>query len=125
MSIGELNPHLRLLLGPGPSPVHPRVLKAMSTNVVGHLDPDFLDSRVQDLLKIGDAYQKAYAASFTYPMADKLAALDVPCLLIDWPGAASYDRLAMAKAVAPNCSVADMPEDLSAIPSLLDPFFKT
>ena len=40
---GELNPHLRLLLGPGPSPVHPRVLKAMSTHVVGHLDPDFLE----------------------------------------------------------------------------------
>lgn len=39
---GELNPHLRLLLGPGPSPVHPRILKAMSTHVVGHLDPDFL-----------------------------------------------------------------------------------
>ena len=38
----ELNPHLRLLLGPGPSPVHPRILKAMSTHVVGHLDPDFL-----------------------------------------------------------------------------------
>ncbi len=43
MTFGELNPHLRLLLGPGPSPVHPRVLKAMSTNVVGHLDPDFLE----------------------------------------------------------------------------------
>ena len=42
MTVGELNPHLRLLLGPGPSPVHPRVLRAMSTNVVGHLDPDFL-----------------------------------------------------------------------------------
>ena len=42
MTIGELNPHLRLLLGPGPSPVHPRVLKAMSSHVVGHLDPDFL-----------------------------------------------------------------------------------
>lgn len=42
MSIGELNPHLRLLLGPGPSPVHPRVLKAMSSHVVGHLDPDYL-----------------------------------------------------------------------------------
>ena len=40
---GELNPHLRLLLGPGPSPVHPRILKAMSTHVVGHLDPDFLE----------------------------------------------------------------------------------
>lgn len=38
----ELNPGLRILLGPGPSNVHPRVLKAMSTPLVGHLDPDFL-----------------------------------------------------------------------------------
>ncbi len=88
-----------------------------------NLDPDFLDSRVQDLLKVGDTYQNAYAASFTYPMANKLATLDVPCLLIDWPGAASYDRLAMAKGVAPNCVTADMPEDLAELPSLLDPFF--
>lgn len=88
-----------------------------------NLDPDFLDSRVQDLLKIGDAYQNAYAASFTYPMADKLAALNVPCLLIDWPGATSHDRLAMAKSVASNCLIADMPEDLTKLPSLLDPFF--
>lgn len=88
------------------------------------LDPIFLDSRVQDLLKIGDAYQNAYAASFTYPMAEKLASVKVPCLLMDWPGAASYDRLAMAKASAPNCVTADMPEDLSALPVLLDPFFE-
>ena len=32
MTVGELNPHLRLLLGPGPSPVHPRVLKASMVN---------------------------------------------------------------------------------------------
>lgn len=32
----------RLLLGPGPSDVHPRVLQAMSTPLLGHLDPDFL-----------------------------------------------------------------------------------
>lgn len=32
----------RLLLGPGPSAVHPRVLQAMSTSLVGHLDPAFL-----------------------------------------------------------------------------------
>ncbi|MBI2877377.1 MAG: alanine--glyoxylate aminotransferase family protein [Candidatus Tectomicrobia bacterium] len=38
----ELNPGLRILLGPGPSDVHPRVLKALSTPLVGHLDPDFL-----------------------------------------------------------------------------------
>lgn len=43
MSIpGELNPSPRLLLGPGPSDVHPRVLRAMATPLVGHLDPEFL-----------------------------------------------------------------------------------
>ncbi|MAJ60485.1 MAG: alanine--glyoxylate aminotransferase, partial [bacterium TMED88] len=34
-------PH-RLLLGPGPSNVHPRILEAMSKPLVGHLDPHFL-----------------------------------------------------------------------------------
>ena len=33
----------RLLLGPGPSNVHPRVLRAMSQPLVGHLDPAFLE----------------------------------------------------------------------------------
>ncbi|MCS6304412.1 MAG: alanine--glyoxylate aminotransferase family protein [Nitrospira sp.] len=32
----------RLLLGPGPSIVHPRVLQALATPLVGHLDPVFL-----------------------------------------------------------------------------------
>lgn len=39
---GELNPSPRLLLGPGPSEAHPRVLKAMSTPLLGHLDPEFM-----------------------------------------------------------------------------------
>ncbi len=39
---GEFHPHHRILMGPGPSDVHPRVLRAMSTPLVGHLDPDFL-----------------------------------------------------------------------------------
>ena len=38
----ELVPPQRLLLGPGPSMVHPRVLRAMSTPLIGHLDPAFL-----------------------------------------------------------------------------------
>lgn len=40
---GELNPPRRLLLGPGPSNVDPRVLKAMSSPLVGHLDPYFFE----------------------------------------------------------------------------------
>ncbi len=39
----ELNPSRRILLGPGPSDIHPRVLKAMSTPVIGHLDPEFVE----------------------------------------------------------------------------------
>ena len=50
---GEMNPSLRILMGPGPSNVHPRVLRAMSTPLVGHLDPDFIAimDEVQALLK--------------------------------------------------------------------------
>lgn len=41
-SVAELNTSPRLLLGPGPSNAHPRVLRAMTTPLVGHLDPQFL-----------------------------------------------------------------------------------
>ena len=37
----EFQPPPRILLGPGPSSVHPRVLQAMSLPVLGHLDPLF------------------------------------------------------------------------------------
>ena len=49
----DLNPGKRILLGPGPSDVHPRVLKAMSTPLVGHLDPDFLEimNETKEMLK--------------------------------------------------------------------------
>ena len=42
LSFNELNPTARILMGPGPSNVHYRVLRAMSTPLVGHLDPQFL-----------------------------------------------------------------------------------
>jgi alanine-glyoxylate transaminase / serine-glyoxylate transaminase / serine-pyruvate transaminase len=47
-------PSARVLLGPGPSNVHPRVLKAMLSPVVGHLDPDFIKvmENVKKLLRI-------------------------------------------------------------------------
>src|SRR4051794_26233517 len=37
-----LNPSPRLLLGPGPSEVHPRVLAALGMPLLGHLDPEFV-----------------------------------------------------------------------------------
>jgi alanine-glyoxylate transaminase/serine-glyoxylate transaminase/serine-pyruvate transaminase len=42
VTVGEFNPPERLLLGPGPSQVHPRVLRAMSAPLLGHLDPAFV-----------------------------------------------------------------------------------
>lgn len=39
--IAPLNPPKRLLLGPGPSMVAPRVYEAMAKPIVGHLDPFF------------------------------------------------------------------------------------
>lgn len=46
-------PPRRLLLGPGPSMVHPRVLHAMATPLIGHLDPVFLGvmNDIQTLLR--------------------------------------------------------------------------
>jgi len=52
--IGELNPPARLMLTPGPSSVDPRVYRAMSTPMIGHLDPwfnDVLMGEVQTLLR--------------------------------------------------------------------------
>lgn len=38
-----LSPPVRVLMGPGPSDVHPRVLQALASPTVGHLDPYYLE----------------------------------------------------------------------------------
>ncbi len=42
MNYSELNTSPRILMGPGPSDMHPRVYKALSTQMIGHLDPEFV-----------------------------------------------------------------------------------
>ncbi len=46
----------RLLFGPGPSPVAPRVYEAMQQNVVGHLDPFFLQTAAEVRKLLGYAF---------------------------------------------------------------------
>ncbi len=41
MKLESFRPTPRILMGPGPSDVHPRVLEALSRPTVGHLDPQF------------------------------------------------------------------------------------
>lgn len=53
LQLSPLEIPTRLLLGPGPSNVHPTVLQAMNTSLVGHLDPAFLKlmDEIQSLLR--------------------------------------------------------------------------
>lgn len=49
----DLNTPERILLGPGPSMIEPRVLRAMGHTLLGHLDPKFIElmKEVQELLR--------------------------------------------------------------------------
>src|SRR5262245_47747453 len=54
---GQLNPSPRLLLGPGPSDAHPRVLSVMTTPLLGHLDPQFLAIMTETQEMVREVYQ--------------------------------------------------------------------
>ena len=50
----EFKPPQRLLMGPGPSNVHPRVLQAMAMPILGHLDREFVKvmDEVREMLRL-------------------------------------------------------------------------
>jgi len=51
MSYQELKPPRRILLGPGPSNIHPRVQQAMMAPLLGHMDPYFF-TVMDDIMKL-------------------------------------------------------------------------
>jgi alanine-glyoxylate transaminase/serine-glyoxylate transaminase/serine-pyruvate transaminase len=61
---GQLNPSPRLLLGPGPSDAHPRVLSAMTTPLLGHLDPQFLAIMTETQEMLREVYQTKNQLTF-------------------------------------------------------------
>jgi alanine-glyoxylate transaminase/serine-glyoxylate transaminase/serine-pyruvate transaminase len=63
----KFDPPHRLLMGPGPSAVNPRVLEAMSAPVIGHLDPATFEmmNDVQDMLR--QVFQTSN--DLTYPVS--------------------------------------------------------
>ncbi len=67
VELPQLDMPPRLLLGPGPSNAHPRVLQAIAMRQVGHLDPTFIQvmNEVQELLRY--AWQTDNA--FTLPVS--------------------------------------------------------
>jgi alanine-glyoxylate transaminase/serine-glyoxylate transaminase/serine-pyruvate transaminase len=65
--VGEFHPPARILMGPGPCNVDPRVYLAMAKPLLGHLDPDFIRimHQVQDLLRFAFATRN----SLTIPIS--------------------------------------------------------
>ncbi len=83
--LSELQPSTRLLLGPGPSSVHPRVLQAMTLPVMGHLDPDFFHV----MNDIGEMLREVYHTSNTMTLpvsATGTGAMEAACVNILEPG---------------------------------------
>jgi alanine-glyoxylate transaminase/serine-glyoxylate transaminase/serine-pyruvate transaminase len=65
-TVAPLSPPERSLFGPGPTPVHPQVVRAMAAPSLGHLDPDFqrIMGEVSDLLR----YVFGTANRVTFPV---------------------------------------------------------
>ena len=54
---GELDPSPRLLMGPGPVDVYPRVLRAMSVPMLGQFDPEFTEYMNETMALYRAVYQ--------------------------------------------------------------------
>jgi len=66
-STGELRHDARVLLGPGPSNLHPRVFRAMASPILGYLDPDFLAIMDHTMALLRLLFQTENELSITLP----------------------------------------------------------
>ncbi len=63
-SYGPLDPGRRILMGPGPSDMHPRVYQAMGAPLTGHLDPYFIGVMDDTKALLRYVFQTRNALSF-------------------------------------------------------------
>jgi alanine-glyoxylate transaminase/serine-glyoxylate transaminase/serine-pyruvate transaminase len=66
-SISELNTSPRILLGPGPSMVPPRVLRSMTMPLLGHLDPEFLQVMAEEQILLRQIFQTENELTIAIP----------------------------------------------------------
>ena len=59
-----MHPHERLLLGPGPSPVSQRVLRALGAPTLGHLDPQYLQIMDQVCMQLRQVFRTENPLTF-------------------------------------------------------------
>jgi pimeloyl-ACP methyl ester carboxylesterase len=89
------------------------------------IDVAMIQLRVMEMLKIGDQYQKAYGAMWTYPMRDQLPKLKTPSLFAVPKWEPIYDKNGECAALAPGGIVADLPPGMAEWHTLFTPFLKT
>jgi len=83
---GEIDPpDRRLLMGPGPSNVHPRVLRAMSAAVLGQFDPEFTTTMNQVMALYRGVLQTANKWTFMVDGTSR-AAIEAAMVSVLAPG---------------------------------------
>ncbi|MCH8987701.1 MAG: alanine--glyoxylate aminotransferase family protein [Chloroflexi bacterium] len=113
--MNELQPPQRVLLGPGPSTVHPRVLQAMATPVVGHLDPAFF--QVMD--DVCEMLREVFHTNNTMTLpisATGTGAMEAACVNIIEPG----DSVLICRNGYFGIRLADIAERCGATVHLMD-----
>lgn len=110
-----LNPPVRTLMGPGPSDVHPAVLRALAAPTVGHLDPHFLD--LMDEIKALLQFIFGTQNEMTFPVSGTGSA-GMECCLVNViePG----DRVVLARNGVFGGRMADICERLGADVTIVD-----
>ena len=113
--MNELQPPQNVLLGPGPSSVHPRVLQALSLPVMGHLDPAFFQvmDDVCDMLRMVFHTEN----SMTVPISSTgTGAMETACANIIEPG----DSVLICRNGYFGIRLADIAERCGATVHLMD-----
>lgn len=62
--MSPLNPHERLLMGPGPSTVPSRVLRALGAPTIGHLDPQYIGYMDETCAMLREVFQTKNPLTF-------------------------------------------------------------
>ena len=75
----------RVLLGPGPSNLHPRVFRAMSSPILGYVDPDFLKIMDDTMVLLRHLFQTDNEMAITLPGTGMAAMEAAVCNVVE-PG---------------------------------------
>jgi pimeloyl-ACP methyl ester carboxylesterase len=84
--------------------------------------PEVLHAQVMELLQGARSYEAAFAAAFSYPLAERLPKLTVPTLICARDDHFLHAYLDEATALAPEATAQTLPAELEATTAIFDGF---